>query len=331
MLAKRLAGHGLAVSGGALAAMLSQNVGSASVPASVMSSTIRAASLYGAGQAAGAISAQVASLTEGVIRAMLLSKLKVATTCLLAAGIVTAAVSLGILPVLAVAPPEPLKMPRPAPPEGGEPPAAATPVVVNDDAAFAVVKLAWSADGKVVASASVASGEPMVLTDHEGKNPKTFPSSITTIKLWDASTGKLKQVLGAEKKAGISQIAFSPDKKTAAIVVSRPPERRFYEWVEKAGDPPPDRGKTELRVVDAQTWAVKQTIPVDLFDVGTLQAFAFSPDGKTLAFGGASSRVVGGAYVKLWDLQNGKMKGGTKLAAPTRMSLGDGGVCPLQL
>src|SRR5262249_9746977 len=45
LLAKRLARHGLAVSGGALAAVLSQNMLSAGVPTGVVSSTIHAASL----------------------------------------------------------------------------------------------------------------------------------------------------------------------------------------------------------------------------------------------------------------------------------------------
>ena len=52
MLAKRLTRRGVALSGGALAAVLAQNVASAGVPDSVVSSTIRAASLFAAGQAA---------------------------------------------------------------------------------------------------------------------------------------------------------------------------------------------------------------------------------------------------------------------------------------
>src|SRR5262245_54394662 len=51
MLARRLTRRGVALSGGALAAALSQNAASAGVPASVMLSTIRAASLSVAGQA----------------------------------------------------------------------------------------------------------------------------------------------------------------------------------------------------------------------------------------------------------------------------------------
>ena len=89
MLAKRLARRGLAVSGGALAAALAQNAASASAPASVVVSTIKAAGLFAAGQAAasGVISVNVAALTEGVLKAMVVTKLKIATAVLLAVGL----------------------------------------------------------------------------------------------------------------------------------------------------------------------------------------------------------------------------------------------------
>jgi RNA polymerase sigma factor (sigma-70 family) len=84
MLAKQLARRGVVLSGGALAAVLSRNVASAAVPPLVVSSTIKAASLSAAGKAAatGAISVKVAALTEGVLQAMLLTKLKIATAVL---------------------------------------------------------------------------------------------------------------------------------------------------------------------------------------------------------------------------------------------------------
>jgi RNA polymerase sigma factor (sigma-70 family) len=69
LLAKRLARHGVALS-----------LASPSVPTSVLDSTIKAAS---AGQAA-AVSAKVASITEGVLTAMFLSKVKSAMALLLA-------------------------------------------------------------------------------------------------------------------------------------------------------------------------------------------------------------------------------------------------------
>ena len=88
MLAKRLARYGLVVSGGALGVMLAQKVASAGVPTLVVSSTIKAASLLAAGQAAatGVISSQVAALTEGVVNSMLLNKLKVVAVVMLALG-----------------------------------------------------------------------------------------------------------------------------------------------------------------------------------------------------------------------------------------------------
>jgi len=77
MLAKRMARHGLAVSSGALTAVLSQEAASAGVPTSLVFSTIKAASLVAAGTAAtGAVSVKVATLVEGVMKAMLLTKLK---------------------------------------------------------------------------------------------------------------------------------------------------------------------------------------------------------------------------------------------------------------
>lgn len=85
MLAKRLAQRGVTLSGAALAAVLSQNVASAGVPTSVVCSTIKTATLFAAGQAAatGVISANVAALTEGVLKAMFLSKVKIACVCVL--------------------------------------------------------------------------------------------------------------------------------------------------------------------------------------------------------------------------------------------------------
>jgi RNA polymerase sigma factor (sigma-70 family) len=87
MLAKRLARHGVTVSGGALAVVLSQKAASACAPNSVVSSTIKAATMIAAGNGvAGIASIKVAALTEGVVKAMLMTKLKIATAVVLAVG-----------------------------------------------------------------------------------------------------------------------------------------------------------------------------------------------------------------------------------------------------
>src|SRR5262249_35184792 len=61
---------------------LTQTV-SASAPALVVSSTIKAASLFAAGNAPGAIAPAVTALTEGVLKTMLMTKLKVALAAML--------------------------------------------------------------------------------------------------------------------------------------------------------------------------------------------------------------------------------------------------------
>jgi RNA polymerase sigma factor (sigma-70 family) len=92
MLAKRLTGRGVTLSSAALAVMLSQKSASGCAPGSVVSSTIKSASLFATGQVAnGTISANVAILTERVLKMMLIHKLKTVTISLL----VLAAFALG--------------------------------------------------------------------------------------------------------------------------------------------------------------------------------------------------------------------------------------------
>jgi len=93
MLAKRLSRHGPTISTGTLAAVLSQNAASAGAPPiALVSSTIKVSSLVAAAEAgaAGLISAPVAALTEGVMKTMLLTKLKIVTTVLLVVAVSTA-------------------------------------------------------------------------------------------------------------------------------------------------------------------------------------------------------------------------------------------------
>jgi RNA polymerase sigma factor (sigma-70 family) len=91
MLAKRLAQRGVALSVGALAAVLSGNA-AAGVPTSILSSTIEAVTLVAAGNAAasGVIPTNVAALTEGVLKAMFVKKLSA-----MVGGLLVLAVCLG--------------------------------------------------------------------------------------------------------------------------------------------------------------------------------------------------------------------------------------------
>lgn len=95
LLAKRLASRGVALSAGPLAAVVWQDAAFAAVPTSLMSSTAKAAAIVAAGRAtvAGVISTEVAVLTEGVLKAVLLNKLKTAAAGLLSVGLLLGAAS----------------------------------------------------------------------------------------------------------------------------------------------------------------------------------------------------------------------------------------------
>lgn len=85
MLAKRLARHGVVMSVGVLTAALSQATAAAAVPKSLVVSTIHMTTVVAAnGLVAGLVSTRVAELTEGVVKAMFISKLKTLAPALLA-------------------------------------------------------------------------------------------------------------------------------------------------------------------------------------------------------------------------------------------------------
>jgi RNA polymerase sigma factor (sigma-70 family) len=84
-LRSRLTQRGLALSAAGLVTVLSQEASSAAVPAVLVSSTTKAATLFAAGQAATELlSASVVALTEGVLHTMFLTKVKITTAALLA-------------------------------------------------------------------------------------------------------------------------------------------------------------------------------------------------------------------------------------------------------
>lgn len=89
MLARRLTQRGVTLAGGTLAAGLSQHANSAVVPPSLIVSTVKAGASVLAGQsaAAGVVSAHVAALSDGVVKTMFISKLKIATTVLLVGNV----------------------------------------------------------------------------------------------------------------------------------------------------------------------------------------------------------------------------------------------------
>jgi len=96
LLAKRLNQRGIVFSGGSMAVALSAGAASGSAPPALVASTIKAASLLAAGQAAGVLSAKVAALTEGVVKAMFTTKIKSVLAVVLIVGLALGGIGLGI-------------------------------------------------------------------------------------------------------------------------------------------------------------------------------------------------------------------------------------------
>jgi RNA polymerase sigma-70 factor (ECF subfamily) len=88
LLARRLSARGVTLTAGALAVGLVANLALANVPGRLILYTVRAAGLLAAGssKAAGVVSAKVAILMQGVLRTMVITKVKILTIWLLAAG-----------------------------------------------------------------------------------------------------------------------------------------------------------------------------------------------------------------------------------------------------
>jgi RNA polymerase sigma factor (sigma-70 family) len=139
-LRQRLLRRGVCLSAGLVAAVVSANAQAAPVTADLVTTTSKAALGFAAGQAAAAVaSARAAALTEGVIRAMFLSKLK------LALGAVVVALGLAGLGVgfvgdqLVAAPPPSQEKPKP-PPATEPPPPVAEKRDESDDPTKAVLQ-----------------------------------------------------------------------------------------------------------------------------------------------------------------------------------------------
>jgi RNA polymerase sigma factor (sigma-70 family) len=92
LLAQQLSRRGVTLSGGALAALLSEGAAAAQVPRALVLATAKAASLVAAGQLA-AVATPVAALTMGVLRAMWIAKIKVVGAAVLAVAALGAGVA----------------------------------------------------------------------------------------------------------------------------------------------------------------------------------------------------------------------------------------------
>jgi RNA polymerase sigma factor (sigma-70 family) len=295
-LRKRLTQRGITLTGATFAAVLTENTVSAAVPASLAAATSHNALQYLAGTAA--LPATV--LAEGVMKAMLLTKVKSLLTLLLILGILGAGASVWTHQVLARKQP-PAEIAG-QPPGDMEPPAEKAVMPEKKDEAAAAPKqddpaplpsgavarlgrlrfrhgesisnLAFSPDGAVLASAGndTSAGYDLLQAAKEATDK--------TLCLWDVRTGKELARLPCNM-GNLWSLAFSPDG-TILAVAGASEQSVLILWDVAA--------RKQLRQVRGPRHP-SSIVPLPV---------AFAPNGKTFAF-------VGEDYVlRVWETATGK-------------------------
>jgi RNA polymerase sigma factor (sigma-70 family) len=333
LLARRLARRGLAVSAPMLAAVLPQNA-SASVPASVLSATLQAVSLYSLGQAAasGVISAQAVALTHTVVNPMLQARLRRATLAVVMLTFLGVGLWAGSLHL---------------------PQAHDSSPSAKADAAQASRDAAPSSQGHIEFA-----GQPINLLnptdDVYGLAISPDGTQLAVgfgnwarpgrLEMWDFRARK--RLWSEEQTRGVSSVVFSPDSKritwsswggqvridqlsTRRPLFRLPTDGNFRvacsldgKWLALAGE------NGSLRLLDAGTGRLAATLTGDFT---AYFCVAFSNDSKLLAAGGGSYGQGGAGFglnqVNLFDVatrkQVGKLTGHTRVVANVAFSRGD--------
>jgi RNA polymerase sigma factor (sigma-70 family) len=305
----RLTGRGIAWSAALSAVLLSDCIASANPASGLVASTIEAAAKVAAGKTvATAASAKVAALTEGVMKAMFLTKLKTVMAMLLVAGMMAFGAGLLVHHTAAgqqvkakenadkpanrqAAPPQeegakpPPNAADDAKPKGDAgrlvhslpgkgPPENQDAVKVVKPGAHSVRSLAYCNDGKTVA---------LVLW-----NGRDFREGGSVV-LWDVQTEKVQHTL--DKCGNISARAFSnvtSSKDGTTLAVSSSGLGR-----ENDGN---SKWQGAIKVWDAPTGKLVNAFELD----GLATAVALSADG---------AKVIGGARGKMfvWDVKRGEV------------------------
>jgi hypothetical protein len=279
---RRLERRGLALSAGALAAALAQTGAAEAMPLTLAAATVKLA-------AGGITSAEIVALTEGVLRAMFVTKLKIAAGIIgVSLGIaVTGAGTASVLgvreaPAASAADDKPHAQAKPADAPATAPVAQALLLLKYPGPVYCC---AFSPDGKLLAAGG----------------------SDKIVHLWEARSGKeIHQLLGA--RTAIKSVSFTPDNRTLAAGSDDPAVRVWdvgtgkqtvtlmHPATTRAAAFSPDgatlvTGSTnqEFSAWDGRTGRM---LAKAVFPSGEIIAVACSPDGKMVATAGRAGTIL---------------------------------------
>ncbi|MCI0380423.1 MAG: sigma-70 family RNA polymerase sigma factor [Gemmataceae bacterium] len=280
-LRTRLTARGVTLPAALLASFLSEHEVAAVAPMVLMKSTVNAAvTIASEGSAASLVSARVAALVEGAVRAMSTAKLKIVSLFILTA----AAIGLGAAGVVTYGMESTTSGIDVRLRKTGEDAEFPTSTYFQEKIAKPQVTEKWqlraslrepkaafhnvmfSPDGKTIATAGVGG----------------------IVKLWDVARHEVRTTVPTGHR-GIAAVAFSPDSSTIA---STGDDGAVKLWNATTG---------KVRAV----WRIVPDEQAKLVDKGAVAAganlVAFSPDGKFLATAWRTT-------VKVWDATTGREK-----------------------
>jgi RNA polymerase sigma factor (sigma-70 family) len=286
LLRSRLVRRGLTLGTALLGSSLA-NQATAALPPSLVTATVQAAkwTLTSAALPTGLVSAQVAALTKGGLKAMTLSKIKIAAGLLMALGVVGAGTGALVRESLADQPAQAQKEDSP-PADTEKRPAslqASRERQRPENAANA------EAAPKIVAEQATLSASAPVLTIAFSPDGKVLVSGASDGKviLWDVRGGKELMSIGgaAGEKASVSSVMFSPDGKALAGACADHNVRLWDITTGKELASFPKKGENRAHK-------------------SKVVSLAYSPDGKKLVSGDADHVVIA------WDLPSGELSWG---------------------
>jgi hypothetical protein len=270
MLRRRLAGKGQALATGSLAALLAEHALSAPASAGLVARTVQSGLALAAGDTlVPLVSARIAKLTQEVLAAMLLSKMKLLALLSLAFGL-----TVGLAGLLA-----------------GHVVQDPTANAVNEGRATAP----WQGAQPVAAVEPAAAAPRFQMAGIPGlvrfsPDDKTL-LAVSTKKLlqWDLTTGRLLREIALGDQSRGYAVAVTPDGKVLALGGVDGSIRR---WELATGKP-----LCAFQLPKLQG-AIKEE-PPDGPDANAVGSLAFSADGKTLAAVGWDRKI------HLWDTTTG--------------------------